>query len=104
MIRKASIMYVHKHAYEEYEKRHNELWPEMAAELKAHGAHHYSIFLDEKTGQLFAYVEIESEEKWERMAETDVCQRWWKYMAPLMKTNEDHSPVSLALKQVFYLN
>ncbi len=103
MIRKASIMYVYKDQYEEYKLRHDELWPEMEQELKAHGAHNYSIFLDEESGQLFAYVEIEDEERWNQMAFTDICQKWWAYMEPLMETNLDKSPLTKELKNVFYL-
>lgn len=103
MIRKASIMFVNKDSYEEYKKRHDEIWPEMVKELKAHGAHNYSIFLDKETGKLFAYLEIESEEKWKQMGETEICRKWWEYMEPLMKTNPDNSPVSVELSEVFYM-
>lgn len=103
MIRKASIMTVYQDQYEEYKKRHDELWPEMAEELRNHGAHNYSIFLKEETGQLFAYLEIEDEEKWNQMSETEVCKKWWVYMEPLMETNSDNSPVSTDLEEVFYL-
>lgn len=103
MIRKVSVMFVYKECYEEYKRRHDELWPEMAAALKAHGAHNYSIFLDEETGRLYAYLEIEDEKKWADMAKTEVCQKWWAYMEPLMETNQDNSPVSVNLKEVFYL-
>jgi len=103
MIRKASIMHVNMDCFAEYKRRHDELWPEMAAELKNHGCRNYSIFLDEETGQLFAYAEIESEKRWAQMAKTDVCQRWWAYMKDIMKTNPDNSPVSRSLGSVFYL-
>jgi L-rhamnose mutarotase len=103
MIRKASIMFVYKDQFDEYKRRHDDLWPEMEKELKAHGAHNYSIFLDEESGQLFAYLEIEDEEKWSKMASTDICQKWWAYMEPLMETNPDNSPISKELKAVFYL-
>lgn len=103
MIRKASIMTVHKNHYKEYKRRHDELWPEMEKELKAHGAHNYSIFLEERTGQLFAYLEIENEEKWSQMPSTAICQQWWEYMAPLMETNPDNSPVAVDLTEVFHL-
>jgi L-rhamnose mutarotase len=103
MIRKATIMFVNQDSYDEYKRRHDEIWPEMAAALKAHGAHNYSIFLDKETGKLFAYVEIEDEALWEHMAETDICKKWWAYMEPLMKTNADNSPVSINLDEVFYL-
>ncbi|STQ08296.1 L-rhamnose 1-epimerase [Enterobacter cloacae] len=48
--------------------------------LKDHGAHHYAIYLDRERNLLFATVEIESEERWNAVANTDVCQRWWKHM------------------------
>jgi len=89
--------------YEEYKKRHDELWPEMEAMLKEHGAHNYSIFLDEETGTLFAYVVIESEEKWGAVAQTEICQKWWAYMKDIMESNEDNSPKSWPLQEVFYL-
>ncbi|WP_019243061.1 MULTISPECIES: L-rhamnose mutarotase [Bacillus] len=103
MIRKASVMKVYRDQYEEYKRRHDELWPEMADELRKHGSHNYSIFLLEETGQLFAYVEIEDEAKWASMADTDICKKWWAYMEPLMETNPDNSPIATDLKEVFFL-
>ena len=61
MIRKAFVMQVNPDAHEEYERRHNPIWPELEAVLKAHGAHHYAIYLDRERNLLFATVEIESE-------------------------------------------
>ena len=46
MIRKAFVMQVNPDAHEEYARRHNPIWPELEAVLKAHGAHHYAIYLD----------------------------------------------------------
>lgn len=103
MIRKAGVMFVSKDSYAEYEQRHTELWPEMERELKKHGAHNYSIFLEEDTGKLFAYLEVESEEKWAQMSKTEICAKWWAYMADIMETNPDNSPVYIDLKSVFYL-
>lgn len=104
MIRKAFKMYVNPAAHAEYEQRHTPIWAELAEVLKAHGAHHYSIFLDAESNTLFAYVEIESQERWDAVAQTEVCQRWWAYMQDVMPTNPDHSPVSVELKPVFYLD
>lgn len=103
MIRKAFLMSVNPDAHREYQQRHNPIWQELTDTLKAHGAHNYSIFLDEKTHQLFGYVEIESEERWNAVAKTEVCQRWWHYMADIMPANPDKSPVGQALSPVFYL-
>ena len=76
MIRKAFVMQVNPDAHEEYRRRHNPIWPELEATLKAHGAHHYAIYLDKQRHLLFATVEIESEARWNAVAETEVCQRW----------------------------
>lgn len=102
MIRKAFVMQVNPDAHEEYARRHNPIWPELEAVLKAHGAHHYAIYLDKARNLLFATVEIESEERWNAVANTDVCQRWWKHMADVMPSNPDNSPVSAELEEVFY--
>ncbi|STQ72027.1 L-rhamnose mutarotase [Hafnia alvei] len=103
MIRKAFVMQVNSDAHAEYQRRHSPIWPELEAELKAHGAHNYSIFLDERRHLLFGFVEIESEARWNAVAQTEVCQRWWKHMADVMPSNADNSPVTDELKEVFYL-
>ncbi|EIA21237.1 L-rhamnose mutarotase [Listeria fleischmannii] len=103
MERIAQLMYLYPDQQEEYKKRHDELWPELEAALKAHGASNYSIFLDKNTDILFAYLEVESQARYNQIADTDICKKWWAYMAPIMKTNEDNSPVTKELHEVFYL-
>jgi len=89
---------------EEYKRRHDELWPDLEAMLKDHGVHNYSISLLEETNQLFAYAEIESEEKWNSIPETEVCQRWWKFMSDVMPSEENsYAPLSSGLTELFYL-
>ena len=104
MIRKAFVMSVHPGHEAEYERRHRPIWPELEAVLKAHGVHNYSIFLHPETRQLFAFAEIEDEARWSAIAKTDVCQRWWKYMDPLMPGNPDHSPIARDLREVFHID
>lgn len=104
MIRKAFIMTVYSDMHEEYEKRHHEIWPKMVEELHKHGVRNYSIFLDKETSKLFGYVEIEDEKKWNDLAKTHVNQKWWEFMAPVMETHTDNSPVSVNLKEVFHLD
>ena len=88
----------------EYERRHNPIWPELQAVLTAHGVRNYSIFLDRRTDVLFAYAEIESEQLWQQIAETESCRRWWSYMKELMLTNPDDSPATVAIDEVFHLD
>ena len=80
MIRKAFVMQVNADQHEEYERRHNPIWPELEETLKAHGVHNYSIFLDAESNRLFAYVEIEDESRWQGIAETAACKKWWAHM------------------------
>jgi L-rhamnose mutarotase len=104
VIRKAFVMSVHPGCEAEYERRHNPIWSELEEVLREHGVGNYSIFLHPETRQLFGYAEIESEEKWEAIAGTEVCRRWWRSMADLMPANPDSSPVSAGLREVFHLD
>jgi L-rhamnose mutarotase len=104
MIRKAFLMSLRPGNQQEYERRHRDIWPEMQQLLRRHGVHNYSIFLERESDRLFAYAEIESEELWQQIAETEVCRRWWADMKELMLTNEDESPQSVTLKEVFHLD
>ena len=103
MIRKAFVMSVHPGSEAEYEKRHNPIWPDLEATLKAHGVSNYSIFLHPETRQLFAYAEIESEERWQAIAQTAVCRRGWTHMKEVMPSNPDGSPVARELREVFHI-
>ena len=103
MIRKAFVMSVNPGQETEYERRHRPIWPELEAVLKQHGAHNYSIFLNPQTLQLFAYVEIEDETRWNAIANTPVCRKWWAHMKDIMPGNPDNSPVSLPLREVFHI-
>ena len=103
MIRKAFRMSVHAGRQDEYARRHNPIWQELADTLEAHGVRNYSIFLDRETGDLFAYAEIESEERWAAIAQTEVCRRWWQHMRDVMPSMPDGDPISRPLDEVFHL-
>jgi L-rhamnose mutarotase len=104
MIRKAFLMEVWPDKHAEYEKRHSPIWPRLHKILKTHGVHNYSIFLDPQTSQLFGYVEIEDEARWNAIANTAECKEWWAYMKDIMQSNPDNSPKSKELKQVFHID
>jgi L-rhamnose mutarotase len=104
MIRKSFVMSVHAGCEAEYARRHQPIWEELAAVLREHGVHNYSIFLHPGTRQLFGYAEIEDEARWHAIGQTPICQKWWKYMGDLMPSNSDHSPVAAGLAEVFHLD
>jgi len=103
VLRKAFKMSVNPDRHEEYTRRHNPIWQELQDALVAHGVRSYSIYLDPETSELFAYAEIESEERWQAIARTEVCRRWWRHMRELMPSNPDDSPVARELREVFHL-
>jgi L-rhamnose mutarotase len=87
----------------EYQKRHDEIWPELQALLKNTGIKDYSIFLDEEKNILFGYLTIDNIKKLDELPAEPVIKKWWAYMKDIMYTNKDNSPVSISLKEVFYL-
>lgn len=97
-------MKIHPGQEQEYERRHNELWPEMKEMIHAHGGKNYTIFLDKETLCLFGYIEIEDEELWAKGADTPINRKWWDFMADIMDVNPDNSPISVDLKTVFHLD
>ena len=103
MLRKAFRMSVHTDRHDEYTRRHNPIWRELEDTLLAHGVQTYSIFLDPATSDLFAYAEIESEDRWAAIANTEVCRRWWRQMRDIMPSNADDSPIARDLREVFHL-
>jgi L-rhamnose mutarotase len=88
---------------EEYKKRHDEIWPELLALLKQTGINEYSIFLDEETHELFGFLQAKDQASLNNLQANAIMQKWWAYMAEIMETNPDSSPVSVPLKEVFYL-
>lgn len=87
----------------EYEKRHAEIWPELAELLSKSGISDYSIFLDEETNNLFAVQRLSGSSSQE-LGSNPIVQKWWEFMADIMETNPDSSPVSIPLTPVFHLD
>lgn len=104
MKRHAFKMKLKKGFEAEYKKRHDELWPELEKALKEAGIHDYSIFLDEETSTLFAFQKLEQGHTSSQLPGHPVVKKWWQYMADIMDTNPDSSPVSTSLTVVFHLD
>jgi L-rhamnose mutarotase len=88
----------------EYEKRHNAIWPELKKLLYDAGVRDYSIFLDKETNVLFAVQKVVGDSGSQDLGKTEIVQKWWKYMADIMETNPDNSPVSIPLDEVFHID
>ncbi|CAN5782894.1 L-rhamnose mutarotase [soil metagenome] len=88
---------------QEYRRRHDDIWPDLVVALKQAGISDYNIFLDEETNFLFGSLSIENAESMSELPRLPVMKKWWVYMKDIMETNEDNSPVSIPLKEVFHL-
>ena len=89
---------------EEYKRRHDETWPDLKAVLHEAGVRDYSIYLDEKSLTLFAFQRLEDDNSADMLPENPVVKKWWKYMAEIMETNPDQSPVTVTLREVFHMD
>ncbi len=103
MPRHAFKMRLNPGAEAEYIRRHDALWPELAALLRASGISNYSIHLDRETNTLFGYLERTEDHGMDNLPAHPVMQRWWAYMGDIMATNPDGSPVAIPLVETFHL-
>jgi L-rhamnose mutarotase len=88
---------------DEYKKRHDAIWPELTTLLNETGIQDYSIFLDKETNILFGVLRVKNALKLDELPHHPVMKKWWAYMKDIMVSNPDNSPVSIPLKEVFYL-
>ena len=89
---------------DEYRRRHDAIWPELAELLQAAGIHDYSIFLDEETLHLFAVLKLREPNQREQLPQHPVMRRWWDYMRDLMETHPDGRPREWPLAPIFHLD
>jgi L-rhamnose mutarotase len=104
MIRQAFKMKIKQGFEKEYKRRHDEIWPELITELERAGVSDYSIYLDEETLTLFAFQKLKDHNTSDALPHTAIVKKWWAYMADIMETNPDHSPMSLPLPEVFHMD
>jgi L-rhamnose mutarotase len=88
----------------EYQRRHSELWVELVDAIRAQGGHNYSIFALPDVDRVVGYLEVDDLEVWNAGGESDVTRAWWAYMAEIMPTNPDNSPIQAPIVEVFHLD
>ena len=103
MHRIAFKMQLRKGFETEYKKRHDQIWPELQQLLQKSGISDYAIYLDSSTHELFGVLKIVDATKLDTLPANPIMQKWWAYMKDIMETNADNSPVSIPLKEIFYL-
>ena len=104
MTRHAFAMRLKAGCEAEYKKRHNEIWPDLKAELRAAGISDYSIYLDRKTNALFAFQRRADDAADGGLSGKEIVRKWWHMMKDVMDTNPDESPVSDDLEEMFHMD
>ena len=104
MTRNAFTMKLKKGCEEEYKRRHDEIWPDLTGELTQAGVSDYSIYLDETTMTLFAFQKLSDNNTADDLPDNPIVKKWWAFMADIMDTNPDNSPVCIPLKEVFHMD
>lgn len=89
---------------EEYRRRHDAIWPELAELLRVSGIHDYSIFLDEETLALFAVLKLRDDNSRDTLPSHPIMRRWWDHMAPLMDVEPGNRPREWPLVPLFHLD
>ncbi|MDB6180470.1 L-rhamnose mutarotase [Paracoccus fistulariae] len=90
-------------AADEYRRRHDAIWPELAALLRQAGVEDYSIHLDPETNALFGVMWRRDDHGLDALPDHPVMRKWWAHMADLMVTHEDNEPVAVPLIPMFHL-
>jgi L-rhamnose mutarotase len=99
-IRKAFTLRLKPGAFEEYKDYHDNIWPELVAEIEKSGIAQITTFRDDL--QLFLYSEIYDKNAWDKLWNSKIHDKWGKCMEPLMQFRDgkvDAGP----LMEIFHL-
>ncbi|WP_396437267.1 L-rhamnose mutarotase [Limnohabitans sp.] len=89
---------------DEYQRRHDALWPELHQLLKGAGVEDYSIYFDREHHVLFAVLRRLPQHTMEELQHHPIMRRWWAYMSDIMRTNPDGSPLAEPLDCMFHMD
>ncbi len=90
-------------AEDEYQRRHDEIWPELVELLGQAGVSDYSIHLDHETGLLIGVLIRTKDHGMDSLPDHPLMQKWWAHMADLMEVGPDNAPVAVALPSLFHM-
>jgi L-rhamnose mutarotase len=104
MQRIAFRLRVREDRLEEYKRLHQEVWPELLADMHQAGYRNYSIFADGP--ELFGYLECDDWDAAQRaLAESDANRRWQAFISDYLATpvDPDDDASLRMLEPVFYM-
>ena len=100
MIRRAFTMRLKPGHLAEYTRKHDNIWPELLAEIEKSGIAHFTTF--ERDPDLFLYSEIYDEEAWNRLWTSEIHKKWGDVMIEHMQFRSDGIVDFSVLKEVFH--
>ncbi len=101
MIRRAFTMRLKPDAFDEYKRHHDEIWPDLVAEIERSGIAQITTF--RRGLDLFLFSQIADLEAWNRLWTSEVHRRWAQVMEPLMHLRDDGIVDAGELTEIFHL-
>jgi L-rhamnose mutarotase len=88
----------------EYERRHDEIWPELVAEIEAAGVRNYTLF--RRGLEVIAYCEChpDAATAFGKLAQSEVNARWSEYFGDVLDQFVDADGNLLEASEVWHLD
>ena len=89
---------------EEYERRHDQIWPELVAELRRAGVRNYTLF--RRGTSVIAYAEChpDAATAFGAVGATEVNQRWSEWFADVLAVHTDDGGNLVEAAEVWHLD
>lgn len=91
-------------AEDEYKRRHDEIWPDLVADIKAAGFSNYSLF--RRGSQIVAYAEVspDLETAMGALASSEANGRWAAWFEDLIVNLTDSQGRLMSMQEVWHLD
>jgi L-rhamnose mutarotase len=88
----------------EYKKRHDEIWPELVADIKAAGFKNYTLFRRGLT--IVGYFEVDGkvEDVFAKMGSSEANAKWSKWFEDVIVNLADGNGNLMSMKEVWHLD
>ena len=102
MIRKAFALRLKPEALDEYIYWHNNMWPELKAEIAKQGIAEITLY--QIDGQIILFSSVRDAAAWDRLWDTDIHRLWAKErMEPLMHYRDDGVVDAREMREIWHV-
>jgi L-rhamnose mutarotase len=88
----------------EYERRHQEIWPELVQAMKNAGFSNYSLFRRARTVIAYAECDPNASTALDRLDREEVGERWNSYIRSIMTSAADPDGRLLIYDEIWHLD